>query len=233
MLSHAESEIWLEVFRRNSIESSGLPWENDYRLTSFEIKAVADSIRQFQLGEGSNGRGLIRRADQDAAERHDPCFGQAIRAFIAEEQRHSAHLGRFMSGQGIRPLESHWVDHIFRRVRNLGGLELCLSVLSTAEMIAVPYYRALREATSSPLLRAICERILREEAEHLRFQEWILTRLRAGSAVRNGLHRAFLQGTAVVVWIEHRPVFRAGGYTFRRFIRESLEAGAGILARQS
>src|SRR5688572_26644629 len=145
-MGHTASGLWLEVFRKNGIDSSALPWEDDYHLTSMEMKAVAGSIRQFQLGEGSNGRGLIRRADQDAAARQDPCFGHAIRAFIAEEQRHSAHLGRFMSQQGIRPLESHWVDHVFRRVRNLGGLELCLSVLSTAEMIAVPYYRALREA---------------------------------------------------------------------------------------
>ena len=91
-MSHTASGLWLEVFRKNSIEPSALPWEDDYHLTSIEMKAVRDSIRQFQLGEGSNGRGVL------------------VRAFIAEEQRHSAHLGRFMSRQGIRPLESHWVD---------------------------------------------------------------------------------------------------------------------------
>jgi hypothetical protein len=40
--------------------------------------------------------------------------------------------------------------------------------------------------------------------------------------VCNGMHRQFLLGTIGVVWIEHRAVFEAAGYDFRRFRNESL-----------
>lgn len=98
---------------------------------------------------------------------------------MKEEQRHSACLLRFMQREGIPAASSHWVDTVFRRLRVLAGLELSLRVLVSAEIIAIPYYRALGAATRSPLLRAICARILQDEAVHLRFQASSLSRLSA------------------------------------------------------
>ena len=60
---------------------------------------------------------------------------------------------------------------------DFAGLELRMRVLATAEVLAIPYYTALRDATGSPLLRSICSRILAEEAEHLRFQAFTFARL--------------------------------------------------------
>src|SRR5207245_9502874 len=94
----------------------------------------------------------------------------SLELFIAEEQRHSAILGRFLDRERILRLTNHWLDSMFRRLRKLAGLEVCAMVLVTAEVLAVPFYQALRYATRSPLLRSICMRILCDEAAHLNYQ---------------------------------------------------------------
>ena len=219
-----KSRRWMEYFQGNARRTS-LPWDDPYHLTSAERRAVARSMQQFQLGEGANGCGLLRRAEAHARRAQDPYFLDALRLFIAEEQRHSSYLARFLARQGVPLLRSHWVDSVFRRFRKFAGLEVCAGVLVTAELIAVPYYRALHNATQSPLLRALCRQILRDEAQHLRFQASILARqrIRRSRLLRrfcNHLHRLFFLGTLVVVWFEHRPVFCCGGYLFRRFLTE-------------
>jgi hypothetical protein len=100
-----------------------------------------------------------------------------------------------------------------------------LTVLTTAEIVAVPYYTALREATRSPLLQAICEQILADEGGHLSYQAFNLTLLRARrrrfwAAGEAALCRLFLVGTLVVVWQQHGRVFAAGGYSWTRLRRE-------------
>ncbi len=204
---------WLAHFQQNQ-SIPPLPWEDSYRLTHEETRAVIASIQQFQLGEGSNGAGLLRRGERFAG---GTDFVPTLRLFVAEEQRHSQQLGRFLDLHGIPRLRHHWVDGVFRRLRKLAGLELCLVVLVTAEIIAVPYYRALRLATRSRLLRAICDQILRDEAMHLRYQASNLAAVRRGRSklgvrAAEAAHRIFLEATMLVVWREHRAVFRAGGY---------------------
>jgi hypothetical protein len=166
-------------------------------LSGAERAVVIESIQQFQLGENAQGRRLLQRAAPLDAD-----FVQALRLFIKEEQRHSDLLGRFLAMQGARCLR-----------RGLAGLELRMRVLATAEVLAIPSYTALRDATGSPLLRSICSRILAEEAEHLRFQAFTFGRLRSRRAallhaLTRALHRCFLKATTLLVWMEHRLVFR-------------------------
>jgi hypothetical protein len=217
------TQFWLEYFRHNAWPP--MPWDDPYRLTREERSAVASSIQQFQLGEGSEGNAFIQRARRFAG---DAEFIPALRLFIQEEQRHSASLGRFLDLHGIPWLKKHWLDQVFRRIRRMAALELIVTVLVTAEIIAVPYYRALHNATQSPLLRALCGQILRDEAAHLQYQAGTLGRLRLGrSAIRRALtellHAVLLQGTVLAVWMEHRGVFLRGGYTLAMFRQESEE----------
>jgi hypothetical protein len=220
---------WVLYFRANAAEPC-LPWDDAYRLSGAERAVVIDSIQQFQLGENAQGRRLLQRAATLDAE-----FVQALRLFIKEEQRHSDLLGRFLAMQGARCLRRHWIHAAFRRVRGLAGLELRMRVLATAEVLAIPYYTALRDATGSPLLRSICNRILVEEAEHLRFQAFTFGRLgsrRAAllRALTRVLHGCFLKATTLLVWMEHRLVFRAGGYSLRELWRQALSQGEPLLA---
>ncbi len=219
------SSYWTALFGARANRPDLPAWEYSDRLTAVERQIIAVSLQQFQLGEGSDGGRLRRRAMKSALAESDPDFVESVELFIREEQRHNRDLGRFLDREGICRLDRHWVDDIFRCVRKLAGLELCLRALVTAEIVAVPYYTALRVATRSPLLRAICEQILADEGDHLCYQAFHLMRLRAlrqrcwpaGEAI---LWRLFLWGTLAVVWREHGRVFVAGKYGWTRFRRE-------------
>ena len=219
---------WVRYFRANAAEPH-LPWSDGYRLSGAERVAVIESIQQFQLGENAQGRRLLQRVEELDAE-----YARALRFFIQEEQRHSELLRQFLLTQGARCLQRHWVHAVFRRVRGLAGLELRMRVLATAEVLAIPYYTALREATGSPLLRSICSRILSEEVEHLRFQAFTFARfgLRRSALSRTLAriaHRWVLMATTLLVWMEHARVFRAGGYSLRTLWEQSLEEGDRLM----
>jgi hypothetical protein len=222
------SRFWFSHFVTNRMTADEMPWTDTYRLNSREHHAIERSIQQFQLGEGSNGKRLLRRGLAHARATRNQDFLRALYLFIKEEQRHSGYLLRFMQAQKIPALRHHWVDSVFRVLRGLAGLELSLRVLVTAEIIAVPYYRALRDATNSPLLKALSRRILADEAAHLRFQASMLSGLAARrrtviDALIGRIHRLFLTGTSIIVWLGHRPVFLAAGYTLHRFLLETHE----------
>ena len=219
---------WLRYFRANSAEPR-LPWDDGYRLSGAERMVVIESIQQFQLGENAQGRRLLERA-RARAQILDARYEAALRLFIQEEQRHSSFLGRFLALQGERCLSKHWVHALFRGLRGFAGLELRMRVLATAEVLAIPYYTALREATGSILLRSICTRILEEESEHLRFQAFTFGRFgsRRPQLMRSFVrasHRWFLMATTLLVWMEHGPVFRSGGYSLARLWTHSLSEG--------
>ena len=216
---------WTEYFRANGLTGGVQPWSDPYRLSEEEKLAIRSSIQQFQLGEGSDGHHFRRRAEEFCRANGEESYLEALSLFIAEEQRHSADLQRFMERQSIPVLETHWVDGAFRRLRKIAGLELCVLVLVMAEIIAVPYYRALRDATESPLLRSLCARILQDEAAHLRFQAATIAMVQKRHGPLRGrvsrkLHRLLLTGAAIVVWQQHRSVFTRAGYSLRRFGHE-------------
>ncbi|SRR5579884_1042151 len=230
-----ESRRWYEYFSFHAAPAE-FPWDDPYALSREERAAAAASIQQFQLGENSEGRHLLFRGDQHSRRAGDPWFVPALRLFIAEEQRHAEWLGRFLDRERIPRLQHHWVDHVFRSLRRLAGLELCITVLVTAECIAVAYYRALHEATKSPLLRQICRRILRDEAAHLEYQASTLAALGRGRGVllatlRYAAHAVFLAITSLVVWQQHRRVFRASRYCWLRLCAEALVELARMQAR--
>ena len=219
-------EPWRRHFLQNRGRARALPWMDPAELTAAERRVVAHAIQQFQLGEFARGRGFMRRASAHPVLGGDPEWLPALRLFIAEEQEHSNILGRFLDREGIPRLEAHWLDGIFRRLRKLAGLELCTAVLVTAETLAIPFYQALRDATHSPLLRAICVRILCDEAAHLRFQALTLGLIRrpmgrVAKALRSAGHAVLFDGTALLLWQEHQRVFRAAHWSFRRFWSEA------------
>jgi hypothetical protein len=218
----AESRKWFTHFSLRSMTALHVSRCAALQLTESEQGIVTPSIQQFQLGEGARGQRLLERGQKYGRKVKDPLFAGALDLFIKEEQQHSRYLAAFMESQGIPLLPRHWVDSVFRKLRGLAGLELSLAVLVTAEIIAVPYYRALRGATDSPVLKMICTRILEDETNHLKYQGSMLARVaskrpRAFQRALTGLHRLFLLGTISVVWNGHHGVFEAAGYDYRRF----------------
>lgn len=230
--------------------TAGLVWRNHFRASLNEgleapirdrwtDNAFADSLRQFQLGESSDGLHLLQYAREFGAKTGDPWLGEAMALFIQEENRHSHWLGEFLRAQGEPLLKRHWVDSIFRLIRKPLGFGLMVGVLVCAEVVAVPYYTAVRRASRSEWLRAICWRLLRDEAHHLRFQATNLgaawRRWRFVPLFRKA-HQALMIVTCAVVWRDHGTVLRAGGFGFGGFVCRCLdlldEVHAGAEAHQ-
>jgi len=187
---------------------------------------VGRSIQQFQLGEFARGRGFLRRAARHRELGAEPEFVKSLELFIQEEQRHSLLLREFLEHERIPLLGGDAVDDVFRRLRKLAGLEVCVMVLVTAEVLAIPFYSALREATNSRVLKAICARILRDEAAHLKYQALTLGLIRKKLShpervLRSFAHSALFHGTALVLWLQHRRVFHAARRDFHGFWRQA------------
>jgi hypothetical protein len=217
---------WIEHFEINRKNQPTPPWHRGARLTHAERAIVIDSIRQFQLGESGEGRHLKKCANSHARKCGDGDYPSAIDLFIAEEQRHSSMLGQYLDLAHEPRLTKSKVDGIFRWLRHLMGLELSLIVLSTAEVVASVYYRALRDATECDLLQSICRRILRDEAAHLAFHRdrFLTLRWKRSLITRSVLrlvHHGLLMGALVPVWWCHGRVFRARGISFLQLTRDT------------
>ncbi len=223
------SEDWVAYYGRNAAEPVEIPWDRGAELTEADRSAVAASMQGFQLGESSEGRHLIDRARAWSIQNDDPAYPDAIRLFIGEEGRHARDLGRFLDLNGIPRIEKAFSDSAFRHLRRAAGLEVSIAVLVTAEVIAQVYYAALRDATQSAILKALCERILRDEEEHVRFQAERMALLARGRSpfrlwMRRRTQRGLMLVTLLVVWTAHRHAYQAGGYPFARYARETLRA---------
>ena len=216
------SVSWLDYYRNNRESLLEIPWGRGAEISDLERAAIGGSVREFQLGESSEGKHILRCGREFAALRRTPAYAEAITLFVREEQRHARDLGRFMDLAGIPRRARTWPDTVFRRLRQLGGLEVSVTVLITAEIIAKVYYAALRETTGSAVLRRICDQILRDEREHVRFQCDYLAVLRETrrpllSTLTEAVHRFLFFGTCIVVWNSHRRAIRKGGMGFGRF----------------
>src|SRR6266498_4139787 len=129
------SAQWRDYYEANTERLLPIPWHWGAKLTDAERDAVAASIQDFQLGESSEGRNLLARAEAYAEQASDPAYLEAMRLFVREEQRHAAVLGRYLDLAGIPRLQHSRLDGAFRRLRRLAGLETAIGVLLTAETV--------------------------------------------------------------------------------------------------
>lgn len=234
--SVAGSIAWVQYFRLNAKSLMDIPWERGVFFTDETRAAIASSVQEFQLGESSEGKHLIACAKRHAERSGDTAYVEALGLFIAEENRHARDLGRVLDLAGIDRVGHAWPDTVFRFMRRLAGLELSIVVLVTAEIIAKVYYAALREATGSPVLRRLCDQILRDEVKHVHFQTERVAILRRGRwrwlvAIGQAMHRFLMSGTCLVVWHKHGRAMRHAGWTFRRFWRDTWTEMRDALGR--
>jgi len=214
---------WIKYFEKNSIHFQDINWEISSRLNENEKETLKASLQQFQKGENSEGKHLINYAKTFSDDQYLKC----IKLFINEEQTHAKVLGRFMEQNDIPKIKSHWLDNIFRSLRKFSGLHNTIIVLVTAEIIAKIFYKALEQATTSLLLKQICNQILKDEDEHIAFQCYTLKLL---FARRNYMMKVFIRtfhlvlmvGTIFIVWLNHKRVLKKGGYFFYKFFLETL-----------
>jgi hypothetical protein len=229
---------WKEYFIANQTHFEDLDWKVTDELSAEEKKCIYRSLQQFQKGENSEGKHLFSFAKTFP----DPEYFESIKLFIKEEQKHALVLAKFMDLHHIPKIKSHWIDSVFRGLRKFAGLENTIIVLVTAEIIAKVYYKALNQATSSVLLKKICNQILQDEDQHLAFQATTLNQFyqlspRWIQIITRSWHRLLMTGTILVVWLWHKKVLKSGGSFFSKFFMETMlvyfEVEQGIKRNQT
>ncbi|MGW4354505.1 ferritin-like domain-containing protein [Nocardia sp. NPDC004582] len=193
--------------------------------------ALVRSIQRFQAGESGDGAHLIAKADAAG----DPVYAAAVRLFVAEERNHARLLANLLQAAGENPISAHWTDAIFVRLRRGLGLRLELMVLSVAEVIAVPYYRTLRDGARDPLTTRTAALILADEQRHIPFHTH---RLRLAFTPTPPVFRpviraawwTILHAAILVVLLDHGPALRHLGATRTEFARAARAHFAPICA---
>jgi hypothetical protein len=181
------------------------------------------------LGETSDGKHLRAAAARYAGAIGDPDYLRAVEMFIREEQRHGVLLGKFLDSVGVKRAKANWGDTLFRRARYLiTDMEVWTTPVVMVETLALVYYNAVRHATGSAYLRAICTELLRDEVPHLNFAcERLAAIYRRRSRLRLRLtmlfQKLFFAVVVTLVWVGHRRALCAGGYGWRRYWRSSWE----------
>ena len=220
---------WVAYFRANAAKDWPVLWDNGAEVTAEELHAIARSLQAWQLGETSEGRHLRAAAARYAERVGDADYPEAIDLFIREEQRHGEMLGRFLDLAGPGRVQADWGDYLFRAARYcVTDMETWTTPVIMVETLATVYYNAIRLATSSPILRTICTRILADEVPHVRFQcerlaELLRDRPRFAFRLTMGLQRLGFLAVVLLVWLGHRRALRAGGYGWRRYWRAAWD----------
>ncbi len=218
---------WRDYFRANLARYRRVPWHRGAGVKDAELAVIAHSLQAWQLGETSDGQHLRAAAERYARRVGDPDYPAAVDLFIREEQRHGEQLGRWLDLAGAGRIQSDWGDRLFRAARYcLRDMETWTTPVVMVEVLAMVYYNAIRRATRSTVLIAICRQLLADEVPHVRFQcerlailmrhrPWLfflLTML---------LHRICFVAVIVLVWLAHWRALRAGGYSWRHYWRAS------------
>ncbi|MFF4969546.1 ferritin-like domain-containing protein [Streptomyces sp. NPDC001037] len=192
--------------------------------------AVWAGIQRFQVGEDGDGANLVAKADQAG----DPDYARAVRLFVAEEQNHARMLARLLAAGGMPVLSGHWSDTVFVRLRRLMGLRLELLVLMIAEVVALRYYRALRDGAGDPLASEVAGRVLADEERHVPFH---CARLHASLAeLPRAARRPVLAGwrllllvVCAVVAVDHGAALRRLGVGRRRFLADVMALSGPVV----
>lgn len=219
---------WVDYFKFNNENLFKLDFSNNTELSDEEIRLITPSIRAFQIGEGSEGKHLLKSVEKFASKTDYKEYKEIMKWFVMEENRHSQTLKKYMEIYEIKPVNKLWIDKIFRILRKTMGLECEVIVLVTAEMIALSYYTALSNATNSNLLKTICSQMLNDELRHIVLQSDTLYRISKNrnkiinQLIRN-IRKILMNGTVFVVWHKYKDLFIKGDFEYKKFKKYSLE----------
>jgi hypothetical protein len=220
---------WLAYFRANTARLRPIPRETGPGATPAELAAIRASLQAWQLGETSDGKHLQAAAARYANKIGEVDYLAAVELFIREEQRHGELLGEFLDSAGIERTTANWGDSLFRRARYfVTDMEVWTTPVVMVETLALVYYNAIRRATRSAALAAICAQILSDEVPHLHFScerlAYLYRRRRRFAFHLTMLSQRILFAVVVtLVWVGHRRALRAGGYSWRRYRRAARD----------
>lgn len=226
---------WSAHFSQNTQEDP-LPWETPLRLDEPIRDRLVHSLAVFQLGESGDGTALRRFAQRLQTDPRFEGYEATLAQFIGEENRHARVLAKLVKRLGGNLIQTQWTNFVFRKARRLINLEFELQIMMTAELIAEAYYGLLREHVDDPCVQQACERILRDEVQHLCFHidfftlrqpDWFPPLVAAWRAQ----FRAVFWLTSQVVWRDHRHCLQSIGVSYQSYRKRCRRAVSAYLTR--
>jgi len=217
-----ELAAWLRIFESRAKRRISWSPPEAAELAPRERALIARALATFQLGESSDGRHLQASADRAAALRGQPALARMTALFIREEQEHARLLAQFMARERIPLLRTAGSDRAFRMLRRLAGLELALSILISAELIALTFYPALARASKSASLEQLIALLVEDEELHVAYEAELIETLRRAHApplraLARAAQRVVYAAAICVVYCDHRDVLRAAAIGPRAF----------------
>ncbi|MFD3696462.1 ferritin-like domain-containing protein [Streptomyces sp. NPDC058646] len=217
---------WVDEFEAAKARRAALG-DPDWRSGAQLPPELVRSIQKFQVGEDGDGSALLAKADRAG----DPVYAAAARLFVAEEQNHARMLALLLAAAGAVVLDGHWSDAAFVRVRRLLGLRVELLVLMVAEVVALTYYRALRDGATDPSAREVAGRILADEQRHvpfhcLRLHEGLARLPRPARRAVTAGWRGLVGCAGLLVAVDHGAALRTLGTRRRSFVAEVFRSSA-------
>ncbi|MGI6010779.1 MAG: hypothetical protein ACOX8H_04675 [Ruminococcus sp.] len=214
-------EQWVRYFQHQEKKRLNICFTQEELLDNRIKDLIFPSITAFERGENSDGAYLKSAAEEFSDKIADHSYQKAIELFIQEENVHSDYLAKFMKWHGVPQRTKTPLNRIFQLLRRTMKIRSEVTVLVTAEIIALSYYSALSSATTSKTLKSICRQMLRDELPHVIFQSYTLGHFK-NSSIMNGARILLMEASCLAVWTAYGNVFRAGGYGFSKFLSESL-----------
>lgn len=214
------STTWLAAFRERSSRHREIVVHGS-EVDDHLRAAFGPSIATFQLGESGTGEHLLAAARRSQA---DADYIEALRLFVVEEQEHARLLALILAELRFPLRTRHWSDRVFVLLRRLHSLRTEVLVLLVAEVIALSYYAALREAIRDPALRDAFERIHADEVFHVDFHgatlpAYLSTLPVSLRWIARILWNVSVTGASIVVVLDHGRLLRGLRVSRRSFVR--------------
>jgi hypothetical protein len=234
-----EYSRWIAHFRQNRERRAEPDWAVPVKIRPEVIAPLVRSLEQFQLGDGGGPASLIAY-DAERFRSQTAEMRVIVDLWFAEEREHSRLLGCAVDRFGGKPITSHWSFTAFCQCRRAIGVRGELQILLLTEIVSTAYYRVMRRHCEDPAVRAMCARILRDEAGHVSFHcDRLAAEGRSPQGVIGALWTAqfwlFGHAAATMLWINHhRCLTSLGGshVEYYREVRRKLGRFCGSLARR-
>jgi hypothetical protein len=218
-----DSSAWLDHFRRNRVNRAEPDWGRATPFPPAVTAPLARSLAHFALGESCEGTTLLA-----GTRRHwpdDPDYIAAMTLFIAEEREHARLLEHLVIRFGGTLVTTHWTDRCFTMARHVLGLRFEILTVVVAELVGGAYFQLLR-STGDPVVRQVCELMVRDETQHRRFHvDRVVVAQLHWSPLRRALWTAgfqlLLRAALLAAWLDHRPALLAVGISRRLFTAEA------------
>ena len=212
---------WIAHFETNRHAWAEPDWAADSPILSEKrTRSLVDSLATFQLGESGGGTRLKSFVAQSWE--GSPDYKEAVDLFVAEEQYHAEILAKAVIYLNGELKSKHWMNSIFRKFRTLIGLEFNLQILLTAELIAEAYYGILAKHVPDPVIKSMCQKVLRDEVKHIAFHEEFFRLnqrrwLPISSTIWSLQFQAVFMCVERAVWLDHGKCLTSFGITKRDF----------------